>query len=118
MTWLIAIIALIGVFLNVQGKWQGFLFWLISNAYWCWHNLTIGEYPQAVLFAMFFLLSAYGVKLWRKPQKPSQNVINFCKRILGLKDIKIMERRKVNWLFEEANKILCGGNGEVGHKCK
>ena len=116
MTWLIVTIALVGIFLNARGKWQGFLFWLISNAYWCWHNLTIGEYAQAVLFAGFFFLSAYGISLWRKPQKPSQKVINFCKQILKLKHIKTDERRKVNWLFKEAKKILEGGNGEVEQK--
>ena len=30
MTWIFVAIALIGVILNIQKKWQGFIFWLLS----------------------------------------------------------------------------------------
>lgn len=66
MDWLIVVIALIGVVLNVRRKWQGFLLWLISNAWWCWHNLVIGEYAQALLFGVFWGLSIYGIYNWKK----------------------------------------------------
>lgn len=61
MNWLIVVIALIGIVLNVRRRWQGFLFWLISNGWWFWHNLVIGEYAQAVLFFVFWILSVYGI---------------------------------------------------------
>jgi nicotinamide riboside transporter PnuC len=65
MQWLITTIALAGVVLNARGKWQGFLFWLVSNAYWTWHNATIGEYAQAALLSVFWLLALYGLAYWR-----------------------------------------------------
>jgi len=117
--WIVTVIALTGAFLNIKKRWEGFALWMISNGFWCLVNIGIEQYPQAVLFAVFFLLSAYGVVLWRKPQKPSQGIINLCKQIIELKEtLKTTERRKVNWLFEEAKKILEGGNGEVEHRCK
>ncbi len=65
MNWFVVLIALAGVVLNVRKQWQGFLLWLVSNAYWCIHNTTIGEYPQAVLYAAFWLLAVYGIYCWR-----------------------------------------------------
>jgi len=68
MSWLIVVIALVGIVLNVRRKWQGFLFWLISNAWWFWHNLVIGEYAQAVLFFVFWVLSVYGICNWKRKE--------------------------------------------------
>ena len=66
MTWIVTGIALIGVILNIQRKWYCFLFWLISNAYWCGHNYLIREHAQAVLFAAFWFLSLYGMYRWKR----------------------------------------------------
>ena len=68
MNWFITLIALAGVVLNVRRKWQGFLFWLISNAWWFGHNLKIGEYAQAVLFGFFWGLSIYGIYSWKRKE--------------------------------------------------
>ena len=68
MSWLIVVIALVGIVLNVQRKWQGFLFWLVSNAWWFQHNLVIGEYAQAVLFFVFWILSVYGIYCWKRKE--------------------------------------------------
>lgn len=117
MTWIVAIIALSGVYLNARGKWQGFLFWLASNAWLCWHNLAIGEYTQASLFATFWLLSAYGIHQWRKKAKIESRdvnhnakflIINFCKRILSIQKSlnNNAGRIKINWLIAEAKEIL------------
>ena len=107
--WLIVLIVVIGAGLNVRRKWQGFIFWLVSNGYWCRHNIVIGEYAQAVIFAMFFLLSVYGIWHWRR-QGPEIGdrapVITFCRRILKMKGLKPWGKTKVNWLFKEAKRIL------------
>lgn len=68
MNWLIVVIALVGIVLNVRRKWQGFLFWLVSNAWWCVHNIAIGEYAQAVLFFVFWVLSVYGIHNWKRKE--------------------------------------------------
>ncbi|NIS54465.1 MAG: nicotinamide mononucleotide transporter [Phycisphaerae bacterium] len=66
MNWFIAAIALMGVYLNTRCKWQGFLLWLISNAWWCCHNVSIGEYAQAMLFGAYWFLSLYGIFNWKR----------------------------------------------------
>lgn len=66
MNWIIVVIALAGVVLNVRRRWECFLFWLVSNAWWCGHNLIIGEYHQAVLFGVFGILSVYGIYNWKR----------------------------------------------------
>lgn len=81
MSYAIAVIALFGVILNIRKRWEGFAVWLISNGYWCWHNVTIGEYAQGATFAIFWLLSVYGLYEWRKahrkPGKPGKPTFSF-----------------------------------------
>ncbi len=77
--WLIAAIALVGVVLNVWGKWQGFLFWLISNAWWCGYNYVSNEYAQSVLFGAFWFLSLYGIYKWRKNREATEKKIEQAK---------------------------------------
>ena len=76
MSLIMAVIALAGLYLNTKGKWQGFALWLISNAYWAWHNAGIGEYAQTVLYSAFWLLSLYGLWTWRKYTKEMSERIN------------------------------------------
>jgi len=73
MMWLVVAVALAGAFLNTRGKWQGFLLWLISNAWWCWYNIIAGEYPQVFLFGVFWFISLYGIFQWRKIQREIKN---------------------------------------------
>lgn len=75
MMWLVVAIALAGAFLNTRGKWQGFLLWLVSNAWWCGYNIWKGEYPQAFLFGVFWFLSLYGIFQWRKTHKDFEKEI-------------------------------------------
>ena len=112
-------IAITGVVLNVRRKWQCFLFWGVSNLWWLIHNICIGEYAQAVLFGVFFLLCLYGAIEWESRAKASKReqrkhrltksiTITFCKRILGTKrnlDDRA-GRLNVNWLIKEAREIL------------
>jgi len=138
MTWFITVITLAGVFLNARGKWQGFCCWLVSNTYWCWHNIQVGEYAQASLFGVFWMMSLYGIWRWLKQtsiaqigsigwmknrlraadiaieiigsnigrlQKERKQVVFFCQRIVKLKSLPSGDKRKINWLFGEAERI-------------
>lgn len=69
MTWIIVTIALIGTVLNAQRKWQGFLFWFVSNGYLCTYNAIIGEYAQSSLFGAYLLLTVYGIHNWKKKER-------------------------------------------------
>lgn len=66
MSWLIMTIALAGAILNIKKRWECFIFWLVSNTYWCFYNAVAGEYAEAVTFGLFFLLSSYGLCEWSK----------------------------------------------------
>lgn len=66
MTWAVTVLALVGLYLNVKGRWQGFLLWIFSNAFWCVHNAHIEQWAQSVLFGVFFIISAVGIWQWRK----------------------------------------------------
>ena len=112
--WLITGIALIGAVLNLQRKWQCFIFWIISNFCWFLYCAFKQEFALAVLFGIFMVLSAWGIDEWKKPQRPSADVINFCKRILTLRDSLNGDtaRVKANWVITEAERILERGDGK------
>ena len=116
---MIAVLALLGVYLNARRKWQGFLFWLVSNAWWCWHNVTIGEHPQAVLFVIFWLATLYGIYQWRKKSTAEAKEIHqqdmirsrtvfLCRGILNAKQSveHNPDRTKISHLVREAQKII------------
>ena len=66
MTAIMTVAAIIGATLNANGKRAGFLVWLVTNAYWTIHNARIGEWEQAVLYAVYFGLAVWG---WRKGRR-------------------------------------------------
>jgi hypothetical protein len=65
-TWVVAGVALLGTWLNVQKDRRCFWLWLGTNSFWAgydaWHEL----YAQAFLFGLYFLLSIRGLIQWRK----------------------------------------------------
>lgn len=93
MTWFVVAIALVGVFLNARGKWQGFLFWLISNAFWCHHNIIIDEYAQAALFGIFWFLSLYGISQWQRKHKAVER--QFSKAIRETREFSSKQMEKL-----------------------
>ena len=69
--WLIVVIAIAGAVLNIRKHRAGFALWCISNSYWFFHNIRAGEYEQATVFSVFFVLSIIGLWRWsRRPAKP------------------------------------------------
>lgn len=116
---MIVVVALLGVYLNARRKWQGFLFWLVSNAWWCWHNVTIGEHPQAVLFAIFWLVTLYGIYQWRKKSTAEAKEIHqqdmirsrtffLCRGILDIKQGLDHKPGRINvtHLVKEAGELI------------
>ena len=67
MTAIMTAAAIIGAALNANGKRAGFSVWLVTNAYWTIHNIRIGEWEQAVLYAVYFGLAVWGY--WRKGKR-------------------------------------------------
>jgi nicotinamide riboside transporter PnuC len=67
-----SVIALAGTVLNAERNILGFLFWLISNLYMSIRFAYIGEYAQATLFLIYFLLAIRGIIVWQKKNKHVQ----------------------------------------------
>jgi nicotinamide riboside transporter PnuC len=64
-SWVLALIAIIGVVLNIQKKPSGFIFYTISNIGWVLVNLYYEIYAQMFLFSVFTVLSIYGWISWK-----------------------------------------------------
>lgn len=69
---IMSVIALAGTVLNAEKNILGFLFWLISNLYMSIRFAYIGEYAQATLFLIYFLLAIRGIIVWQKKNKHVQ----------------------------------------------
>lgn len=69
LSWVMSGIALIGTILNAERNIVGFLFWLVSNLYMTIRFAYIGEYAQALLFLIYFLLAIRGIVVWQKKGK-------------------------------------------------
>lgn len=63
-SWILALVAIIGVVLNIKKKPSGFIFYTISNVGWVYINLKHEIYAQAFLFLVFTGLSIYGWYDW------------------------------------------------------
>lgn len=69
-----SVLALIGTIFNAEQNICGFLFWLVSNLYMAIRFTYIGEYPQAVLFLIYFILAIRGIVVWSKKEKENKKV--------------------------------------------
>ena len=68
LSWVMSGIALAGTVLNAEMNILGFLFWLVSNLYMTIRFAYIGEYAQATLFLIYFLLAIRGIVVWQKKE--------------------------------------------------
>lgn len=69
LSWIMSAIALFGTVLNAERNIYGFLFWLVSNLYMTIRFAYIGEYAQAVLFFIYFILAIRGIISWQKKER-------------------------------------------------
>lgn len=69
---LMSIIAFFGTVINAERNKLGFVFWLISNAYFSVRFFYIGEYSQGVLFAFYFLWAIRGIYVWTKKENKDE----------------------------------------------
>jgi len=65
-TWIITILAIIGVVLNIKQRVEVFYLWVGSNLAWVFIDYKAGLYAQAVLFMVYTGLSVWGIIEWRK----------------------------------------------------
>lgn len=63
--WATALLALLGVVLNIHGRRECFAIWAATNAIWAAVDYAHGIHAQAALQAVYFALSIYGLAKWR-----------------------------------------------------
>jgi Nicotinamide mononucleotide transporter. len=68
-TIIITIVSLIGTIANIYKKSWCFLIWLFTNGFWCAYDAYIGQYPQAILFGIYFILAIVGLVKWRRAKE-------------------------------------------------
>lgn len=64
--WLVAVLSLVGVVLNIRKRPECFAIWTGTNAAWVVVDVAHGVYPQAILQALYCLLSVWGLIEWRR----------------------------------------------------
>ena len=64
-TWLLTILAIVGVILNIQKKQICFYIWAVTNAGWAIIDFYKGIPAQAFLFLVYFGLSVWGIIKWK-----------------------------------------------------
>jgi len=64
--WVFAALAIVGTILNVYKNRVGFLFWIVSNAGWIVLAIQSKIYAQAVMFAVYLGMAAWGWTQWSK----------------------------------------------------
>lgn len=79
-SWLMSAVALFGTMLNAEQNIYGFLFWLVSNLYMTIRFAYIGEYAQAVLFFIYFILAIRGIVSWKKKEQENYKYIKISKK--------------------------------------
>lgn len=69
MIWLLVLLGILGAVLVASGDrmltWHGHVCWIGVNTGLVWHNWSIGETAQAVLFGVYLAIALIGVWRWR-----------------------------------------------------
>ena len=66
LSWVFAVIAIVGAVLNARQSIKGFYLWLVSNTGFIVINFLIGMPAQATLFIVYNIITVYGIYQWRK----------------------------------------------------
>ena len=63
--WITAAASLVGVWLNIRRHVACFWIWAATNATWVYADAAHGLVQQAVVQAVYFAMSIYGMLAWR-----------------------------------------------------
>ena len=64
--WLVTAVSIVGVILNIYRVRACFWIWIMTNAVWCVYDCWLGAWPQAALFAVYFVLAVWGLLVWKR----------------------------------------------------
>jgi len=68
-SWLLVLAALYGAWLNVKQDRRCFYIWSVTNIGLAGCNVISGQWPDALLFFVYFLLAVYGLYFWQRQQR-------------------------------------------------
>lgn len=74
-TWMLTGLSITGVILNIKRK-QGMSYglWSVTNIGWCIVDYQAGLSSQAMLFAVYFCLSLWGVWEWHQTKVKQKEI--------------------------------------------
>jgi nicotinamide riboside transporter PnuC len=64
MSWIVALISIVGIILNIYKNKYCFAIWMVTNFSWMIIDFYKGIYSQAFLFLIYFILAIYGFVKW------------------------------------------------------
>jgi nicotinamide riboside transporter PnuC len=64
MMWLLTAASIMGVVLNNYRRRECFIIWIVANSSWMLYDWSIGAREQAVMFAVYLILSVWGFFQW------------------------------------------------------
>lgn len=70
-TWLLAVVSLVGTYLNIKKQKICFVIWGVTNALWVLYDFSMGAIAQAALMLCYFVLAVHGFYEWKKGTKTS-----------------------------------------------
>ena len=65
MKWLLVLSVLIGDYLNVQKRWQGFLFWIVTDGALGYMSFQEGKYEESTVFLLYLVFAILGIYKWK-----------------------------------------------------
>lgn len=65
-TWILVVISFFGALYNIKKKTIGFWIWGGADIIFTVMYIYIGQYANAVLFAMYTFVNIYGIHEWSK----------------------------------------------------
>ncbi len=69
LTWILAVLSIIGVVLNIKKKRICFYIWTVTNASWMTVDFIKGIHAQSFLFLIYTGLAVWGIIEWKKDIK-------------------------------------------------
>ena len=64
--WILTTLAVTGAIFNMQRRVEGFYLWIVANVGFLTLSLQRSDYAQAVLWAVYTLISLNGIRVWWK----------------------------------------------------
>jgi len=63
--WGVTAVSLYSTILNLKRKRVCFLIWMFTDLAWSIYDISIANYPQGVLMAIYFMLAIWGYLEWK-----------------------------------------------------